>query len=715
MEYEKKEKTKNRIQKMAEEVLERDIYPEIVPVNYDPRDEKLSEEVRIAKRLSEYLLAQKVELGDDRFLVGAVRFDGSVPADIFTRCGHLGFGEVCSEYYNKPLENLSTFEWQHSSADFGRVIARGLSGYLGDINASRVLHTGDYGALRFLVALETMVHGILNWADKCSSECFHLAAETTDPVRKAELLRMSGNCARVPRFPARTFEEAVQCLCFCFMFLPDSIGRPDQYLYPLYRKDLSSGVLTRQCAKERLQELFIIVNGFTKFNHRWADRGGESHFVVGGYTKAHEDGFNELSELIIESMMELNLCRPQVSLRWTEKTPRKVFRFMMDCERRDRRRRIAFVNDEPRLKTLMEIAGLDFETASDYIMVGCNEPAFQGSISLGGNTVNILRSLLNALDSNRVLYCGTFDEFYDVYEKELFRDLEKILDDTNHFNLRRAADINILSSLFLDGCIESARSATRGGVKTPSTCADLMGFVNVIDSLSVIQQFVFEERQVSMSGLIDALKNNWKGAETLHAKIVRSGRFFGNADELSDSMARRFTNSLYKFAYGKKDLFGTPLRYGNLTGYITHYANYGKLTGASPDGRYAGEPLKFGSGQSNGYDRNGSTALLSSAAGMDPSGIMGGNTVMNLMVDASVTSSEEGFGKLVTLVETFFKMGGLHIQLSHVSPEEMIAARKSPEEYQSLRVRVSGFSATFVKLDNTIQTELIHRTGHSEV
>ena len=213
-----------------------------------------------------------------------------------------------------------------------------------------------------------------------------------------------------------------------------------------------------------------------------------------------------------------------------------------------------------------------------------------------------------------------------------------------------------------------------------------------------------------MEQLLDALKTDWKGAEDLRREILRDGRFFGNHDEFSDSIARRFYESIYKFAEGRTDMFGTPLTYGNLTGYNTHFAAFGALTGATPDGRVAGSPLTFGSGQAFGKENDGATSHLLSVAQMDTTGIMCGNTIMNLTVDESTVSNDESFEKLVLLVETFFKAGGLHIQLNHVSREDLIAAKAKPEEYKSLRVRVSGFSATFITLGEEMQNNVIDRT-----
>ncbi len=705
----------DRIRRMVERVQKEELNPKVVQVEFDPFDEKLAEPMRIAKRLTEFLNAQEPFFPEESNLIGVPRLSNCpVPGDIFTRSGHPAFREAVGQYYNKPQENLCTLEWQHSNANFEKVIRLGLNGYIREINRARKNFLGRRDNLAFLAALEMMIRGISLFADKCRTRVLNQAGNSSDPERRQTLLRLAEHCLQVPMNPARTFEEAVQCVFFCFEFLPDSIGRADQYLHPFFRKEIDDHTLTRDHAKELLQELFIHIHAHTPNSSGNSDRGAESHFVVGGYTRDHEDGYNELSELILESMMELPLERPQVSLRWTNKTPRAILRRTMDRERHDPKKRIAFVNDEPRIASMLKINHLPFEVACDYIMVGCNEPAYQGGISLGGNTCNIVRSLLNTLNKRRseILECPDFDAFYTIYEQEFFKDLELMLEYSNRFNILRSRDCNVLSSLFLEGCIERAESATRGGAKLArGGGVNLMGGTNLIDSLTVIRQFVYDEKRVTLERLLAALDADWKGAEDLRLEILRDGRFFGNHDEYSDSIARRLNESLYRFAEDRTDLFGTELTYGNLTGYNPHFAFFGSLTGATPDGRVAGSALTFGSGQVYGKELNGITSHLLSVAQMDPTGVLCGNTIMNLTVDNSTVRNEEGFEKLVLLIETYFKAGGLHIQLNYLSREELIAAKADQEKYKNLRVRVSGFSATFVKLNESLQENIIARTS----
>lgn len=703
-----------RIKKLAEWVLTNDLYPEIVCVENDPFDEKLGEAICTAKRICDFLKVQKISLLPESELIGANRFNPSnCPGDIFTRNGHQAFRQAVARYYKTPQENLSLLEWQHSNADFGKLIRLGLSGYVKEINRSRKNHLGEYEKLRFLAAMEMVIGGIIRRAEQYRDFCIAEAEKCIDPKRKMTLLRMAKNINNVPRDPARSFEEAIQSIYYCFGFLPDSLGRPDQYLYPLYIQGIKEGSLTREHAKELLQELFCKIHRLTALNSPNNDRGAECHFTIGGYTIDHEDGYNELSDLILESLMELPTVRPQLSLRWNKKTPYQVLRKVLDCERKDKLKRIALVNDEPRINGIMDIIGHPWEIAYDYIMVGCNEPAFQGGISLGGNTSNIVRSLINTLNKRRpeIVKCRSYEEFYAIFRQELHHDLEEMLEYNNRFNAVRSGDCNVMSSIFLHGCIERAESATRGGAELARGGGqNFMGGTTLIDSLSIIKQFIYDEKRISWQELLTALDEDWKDAEDLRQTILREGKFFGNNDEDTNAIAQRFHRDIYGFAQGRTDMFGTPLTYGNLTGYNQHFATFGALTQATPDGRVAGAPLTFGSGQSFGKDKDGVTSHLLSVAQMDPTGIMTGNTIMNLTVDETTLSDDSTFEKMVLMIETYFKAGGLHIQLNHVSREELLAAQQDPESYKSLRVRVSGFSATFVTLTEAMQQNVIDRT-----
>ena len=441
-------------------------------------------------------------------------------------------------------------------------------------------------------------------------------------------------------------------------------------------------------------------------------RGGESHFCVGGYLPNGEDGFTELSRLIVESMIDLPTYIPQVTLRWTKKTPREVFRFMLDCERKDPHKRIAFQNDEKRIKCYTEICGIPFERAVGYTTVGCNEPAFLGAITGSNSKINFLRSMETVFHKKSKLIenNASFDDFFDIFKKELFSDLERAYEYDNFYNKQRAQDINYISSLVFNDCIENAKSLTQGGGNTVIASPMCLGITNVIDSLCVVKQFVFDEKLFPMSELIAALKADWQGYEDMRTLILKKGKFFGNDDDTSNYVAQKLYRELYDFLKDKTNLYGYHWLIGDLLGYNIHHKWFGEKTLATPDGRYNGDMLKFGLGQSEGRDREGLSALLNSIAKVDPNGIGCGSTVTNITLDGQLIKNDDNFEKTVDLLLTYFQNGGVHFQLTYVSKDDLMCAKATPDDYKHLRVRVTGFSDYFVKLNEALQDDIIART-----
>ncbi len=700
-----------RILRMAEYSLHNDIYPPVVPVKADPEDDMFPEAVRNAKLLDRFMAAQTVRIDDDARMVGLIKFGGTI-GNLFNRQGHEWFNRSTARYYLKPTENLVTYEWQHSNADFGVIIRGGVEEMIARINDSRDAHAAEPEKLYFLEGMEIALNAIVRWAVRCAEACEAKAEETSDEARREELYGMARICRRVPAKPARTFREAVQCLYFCFHFLPDSIGAPDRYLRPYYEADLAAGKLTVSEAEDLLGELLVMISGFTPYTSGHYDKGGESHFAIGGYLPDHTDGFSELSRLILDTMMKLPLVRPQLTFRWTPDTPREALYHVLDCERHDRGKRIALASDLPRIRAYQEFAGMSFEEACRYIIVGCNEPAFEGSIDLSGCLTNVGRAMTDVFEKRRreVLAAKTFDEFYGLFEEELYADLTRIVEYMNLFNAARARDINVLSSPFIAGCIERALSANAGGCEKATFCASLCGYINTVDSLTVVKQLVFDEKRFTMEQLAAMLDADWKGFEAEREIILKTGHFFGNDFDDSNEMLARFNDSLSRFAKGRRSLFGTRILFGSHTGYWQHNVWFGERTGATPDGRYSGDPFVLGVGQTMGKDAGGATALMNSAAAAFKNGAVNGSVVFNLKLDETLIKRDDYFEKTVRMIESYFRNGGLMLQLNYVSREELLDAKKNPDEHRNLRVRVSGFSGYFTHLNEALQNDVIART-----
>ena len=700
-----------RIEKLTNLTLKGEMYAHPVATEFDREDLFLSRQQMESKRLCSFILNQEPVLTEYSKMTGFFNCDSSVVGDAFRRKGHKAFQKLREDFYLKAIDNLSTFEWQHATADYKKVLDKGIKGIVEEIDESLKMHT-EAEEIEFLTALKSVANTLIAWARKCSGKVLEFSKTVESKEYKENLQALSKALLNVPENKPKSFYEAVLTIYVCFSADPDSVGTLDRYLRPFYESDIKSGVITREEAKEYLQELFLMLQAATPVTIPNFTRGGESHFCIGGYLPDGTDGYCDLSELILESLMELPTCIPQVTLRWTEKTPKDVFRVALDYERKDPNKRIAFQNDEKRIKCYTEICGFPFEKAVSYTTVGCNEPAFLGAISGSNSKINFARSTetLFHKKNEKIINAKTFDEYYEIFLQELFHDLDIAYEYDNKYNRERAKDINYLSSIFFQGCIEKAKSLTQGAGDVVIASPMQMGIPNVIDSLIIVKQFVFDEKIISMQELVTALQNDWVGFEDLHTLIKNKGDFFGNDTDRSNYVAQKLYHSMYEYLKDKTNLFGYHFLMGDLFGYHPHFKWFGEKTGATPDGRKSGEPLKFGLQQSGGYDRNGLSALLNSIAKVDPNAIGCGATVTNLMIDEQLIKNDEHFEKTVDMLETYFKNGGVHFQLTYVSKEDLLNAKEMPEDYKNLRVRVSGYSDYFVKLKESIQDDIIERT-----
>ncbi len=704
-----------RIQELTKKTLKGEMFTTPVPVEFDRMDIFLSKQKMESKRVCDYILKQEPKITPYSRFTGFFRFDGTVVGDAFNVVGHTATERVMNLFYLKPVENLSTMEWQHATVEYRKVLAKGILGMIEEIDESLKVHEKPE-EIEFLEALRSIAVTIIEWAKLCSEKVRIFAEKIEEENNRKNLLKLADALLRVPANKPQSFYEAVLTVYICFSADPDSVGTLDRYLNSFYEADIASGSLTRDEAKEYLQELFLMLQAATSPASPNFTRGGQSHFCIGGYLPNGEDGFTDLSHLILEALIELPTYIPEVTLRWTKKLAKEHFRFALDCERKDPNKRIAFQNDEPRIKCYTEIGGLSYEKAVSYTTVGCNEPAFPGTTSGSTSTANFARSMeiLFHQRADTIRKAADFDEFYAAYEQVLFEEMDKIRAYDDMFNKERAKDISYISSLFFNGCIENARSLTQGGDRgnEPNLSgASLIGIPNVLDSLIVVKQFVFEENLLTMEELIDALEKNWEGYEDIRTVILKKGDFFGNDTARSNGIANRLYTSLYHHLTGVKNAFGYQWLVGDLIGYKPHHSYFGAAMEATPDGRKRGDSLKFGLGQGEGKDRNGLTALLNSVAKADPTGIGCGQTITNLMLDEQLVKNDESFEKTVDMLEAYFKNGGVHFQLNYVSAEDLKKAKVAPDAFKTMRVRVSGFSDYFVKLDDAIQDDIIERTS----
>ncbi len=698
----------DRIKHLESLTMSGEMFADTVETRFDRMDLLLTEQERDVKRICEYILNQQPKLTEFSALTGFFRFDGSVIGDVFNRSGHPHTNAFMQEFYCKHIHNLSSMDWQHGTSDYRKVLSIGMQGIIREIEKAADAHA-DAEKLNFLLALKKIAEAFVLWIEKCACIVAEGAKHTAVSERKCRYERLASALANIAKHPPKNFFEAVLTIYVCFSMNPDSFGTLDRYLSDFYFRDIQNGSLTRDEAKAYLQELFLMVQAATPMGQTFT-RGGQSHFCIGGRDEHGQDCYNEFSGLIVESLMELDTHIPEITLRWTNDTPTDVLRYLLDCERKDKNKRLAFTNDDKRIDAYTKLCGFPYKEAINYTMVGCNEPAMLGGMCASTSHGNLAHSIEWVLHyrSDEIRFAKNFDEFYAVFKDQLYKDLDKIYGYDDQYNLQRAKDINYVSCLFLNGCIKNGKSITQGGVNYAVSTIMFLGNVTVIDSLAVIRQFVYEEKMVTMEELLEALSCNWQGYSDLRTLILKKGDFFGNDTKISNEVAARFYDDLYSYILGKRTILGYPVLLGDHTGYPLHFKWFGEGTKATPDGRYSGEPLSYGISQTNAKARNGLTALMNAIAKFDPHGISGA-TVTNFNLDASYEKDDECFEKTVCMLETFLKNGGIQFQLNHINGEELLRAKDAPEQYGHLKVRVTGYSDYFTRLDGAIQDSIIRR------
>ena len=697
-----------RIRKQADYALHNETFPVIQTVTYDPADAGLPEPVRIAKQLKEFLLNQPIIIGTNELLACRMRFDDSVTGDVYTTAGHMNYRGFFKTHSDSNPTPLCFLDWNHFCTDYAFVLENGIIGYISKIKKIKPRYIMDKEKSDLLTGMEMTCDAIISWADHCSAQYRESAQLQTDRVRKEELIRMSEICKNVPMNAASDFYEAVQSIWFMFLLMPDSLGRLDQYLYKFYKQDLSANKITKENACALIEELLIKVFEYKGYREH---RSGDNALVVGGYLANGEDGFNELSELILEAISELPTWRPQASFRWTAKTPFSTLKLIVEFNKKCKN--IVFTNDETRLKGFQKL-GVSYEDAVNYTMIGCNEWAITGKSNTGAdgyfNPLKSLEDILNNHSSDLGSF-ELFEDFYAYYEKRLEKDISIMMDLADAFFDVRAKDASVLSSIFIEGCIEKAIYITNGGAKYNASCWSVAGLINLVDSLSVIKQFVFCEKSFTFGELSDMCRCNWKGYEDIRLRILKRGIFFGNDQDFVDEIAVKIIDTLYSFTNRRFPKKGGKFIFGSMVAYNSAHITMGARTGATPDGRHSGDAFVVGIGAAPAKAQLGVTALMKSVTKIDYSNLSG-PVVVNLTLEKSMVDSDEKLERIAHLFETYFKLGGVQLQPDYLSIWDLIKAQKDPDEYKNLRVRVTGYSGFFTSFDKNLQDEIISRMVH---
>ncbi len=587
-----------------------------------------------------------------------------------------------------------------------------------------------------LKAIDIVANAIIFFAQRHSEKAKELAGLETNPQRKKELETIAAVCSHVPAHPPRDFWEALQAYWFVHLAVITELnvwdsfnpGRLDQHLHPFYQKGLVEGHLTKEAAKELLQCFWIKFNNQpapSKVDITEEQSGTYQDFAlinVGGLKADGTDAVNELSFLILDVVEEMRLIQPSACIQLSYKNPDRFLKRALKVVKAGFGQPSLFNTDVIHQEFLH--AGKSMEDARAGGPSGCVTISAFGkeSCTLTGycNWPKIFElTLNNGVDPQTGIQIGvqtgdpttftSFDELMAAYKKQLKYFVDLKIKGNNIIERLYAENLPTpVMSLLFDDCILKAKDYHDGGSRYNVTYIQGVGMGTITDSLSAVKYHVFDKKTLTMEELLKALQSNFEGTEQTRQMLLNETPTFGNDDDYADNLAQTVFNAYYDVLNGRPNTKGGRYRVNLLP--TTVHIFFGRVTGATPNGRKTGDPLSDGISPSHGTDRNGPTAVIKSVAKIDHAKT--GGTLLNQKFLPQVLADDEGIVKLAYLIRTYFKLGGHHIQFNVVDATTLRDAQENPEKYKDLIVRVAGYSDYFVDIGKELQDEIIARTAH---
>ena len=636
----------------------------------------------------------------------------------------------------------------HFTANFWTATQKGFGAIRDEARAkiAEIEEKGLFGAdaerYQFYRSIDIVCQGIIIWSKRYAKEAARQAETCADPVRKAELLDIAERMDWIMEHPCRTFHDAIQCIwlyqlamCLDGQLHGISFGRMDQYLGRYYEADLAAGRITPEKAQE-LVDLFMLKVAET--NKIWSEGATMANpgytagmlITLGGVDMEGRDATNPVTYMFLQASQRLSLNCPQ-ALRVHEDTPDELWEAAIECTK------VCggiptFESDQAIIPAMMR-RGIPLEYARNYSLEGCVEPTIGGyewgqPCGDGAESyINIVNAFLMAINNgvnplrskDAVPYRQGPATGY-LYEMNSMEDVLAAVKTQFEFWMPWHANctntwetvaayhrpLPMVSACFT-GCMESGKDVMCGGAMFNSTGNSCIGVGNVADSLNCIDQVCFKKKLATTRELYDALMANWEGYEELRQKINGSIPRFGNGDPECDKYMT-FAANAYADAINRCE--GTRGDHYAAGCYpVTLNVVFGYGTGATPDGRKAGDPLADGISPVQGMDKGGPVCTMQSLLTFDYTKY-GNGTLCNMKFHPTSLAANDGLQKLVSVLKTYFDQGGMELQLNIVSGDTLRAAQEHPEDYRDLVVRIAGFSAYFVEVFKDMQDDLIRRT-----
>lgn len=571
------------------------------------------------------------------------------------------------------------------------------------------------------------------------------AEKEAEAKRKQELLSMSRMFSNIAKGGATNFPEAVEYVYLAHLIMmiesnghSFSFGRFDQFVYPYYEKDLKEGKISKEKALETITHFFIMTNSLNKirpWDHTQYSVGYPlySNLMVGGMKPDGTDGTNELSYLCLEAMALTGLPEPNLSIRFYEGTSHE---FMKDAARLIRKGfgMPAIFCDEVCIPAMMSL-GLSEEVAREYSSMGCVETAIPGRWghrATGMTYVNFGKIMelvmhngfdpmtgiqlvkLNGKEGSEIDY-ASYEEVYAAWETllqyytNLAIDCDLVCDRALKYH-----DADAFASSMVNDCLKRGKTLKNGGSEYDFVSSSNIGPSVVGDSFAAIKKLVFDDKILTLKQLQEAIDSNFEGLEGARIrKLCKNAPKFGNDDDYVDEIVANVYESYLKLLPGlKTDRAGQgPIgcTYTMSTSNITSYVPNGFDVGATPDGRLAAMPLNEGCSPCLSADKEGPTAVINSVSKL-PNKRMAGGQLLNMRFSPGSLEGEDNLEKFTRFMEAGRLKNIFHNQFNIVDSKTLKDAKRHPENYPDLMVRVAGYCALFTTLMPEAQDAIIART-----
>lgn len=626
--------------------------------------------------------------------------------------------QICDSYGERHFGQNA----DHYAPDYGTFLSEGVEGTLEKIRCSLIKYANDPEKTDFLKAAEISMSAFAAMIGQYGKAAYDTAQDAVG-AQKEQLLLTAQICERLQTEKPASFREALQLVWLVYIaFVYEgryamAFGRMDQYLYPYYEHDIQNGTLDREFAGSLIKCALYKIGESRYF-------GGDDvvNIAIGGIKQDGSEGINDLSYLILEAVRDCGIAGPNLSARLHEGMPDQ---FLDECLK------VigtgigypALMNDDVNIAALLR-CGYDLEDCRNYCMVGCIEnflPGQQPPWSDGRfNSPVYLELTLNdgcswqtgvqygphTGDASEITSMQTFLERFNLQLKAGAAEYMALYRNENDRLNRRNYRQPFLSCL-CNCCIERGLDINDGGTKYPSVHGPgCMGIGTVADSLAAIDQVVFTEKKVSLSVLRDALAADFEGFRDLRNDLLAAPKY-GNNDWRADRYAVWYLEVHAALFQNYRTPDGGRIYLAMASN--TQNISAGREAAATADGRRSREPLSDAASPMHGMDRKGPTAVILSTTKPDYTKAACG-TVLNQKYSPDLFQNPEKRAKLAALIRVYLKKGGQEIQINSVSRDTLKDAMNHPEQYQSLVVRVSGFSAFYVTLDREVQEDILKRT-----